>query len=237
MSTVQSSVCPCLDAHCNSQICFLWCMRPSFSIFHWSLRPRYRALSSLPLAYRMSTRPLDFYAGPMVWIDCEMTGLDPRKDKILEVAVRGLLVFWQCIWPTIIFFRFSLRTETSTLLTMGFNTPSRPKRVSWTGMSLIMPETRLSLHLTDKEWINGAPPNTARYSWPFSLRALTVDINLSTVRSYKGLLRIHTHTRIRYFRNFEIHKKVDASAQERCSGWQLSPCRPCLSGGRNAGGH
>lgn len=23
----------------------------------------------------------------MVWIDCEMTGLDPRRDKILEIAV------------------------------------------------------------------------------------------------------------------------------------------------------
>lgn len=32
-------------------------------------------------------QPLDFYAGPLVWIDCEMTGLDPRKDKILEIAV------------------------------------------------------------------------------------------------------------------------------------------------------
>jgi len=30
---------------------------------------------------------LDFYAGPLVWIDCEMTGLNPRKDKILEIAV------------------------------------------------------------------------------------------------------------------------------------------------------
>lgn len=37
----------------------------------------------------------------MVWIDCEMTGLDPRKDKILEVAVRELLDFWQYIWPNI----------------------------------------------------------------------------------------------------------------------------------------
>ncbi|KAG2043768.1 ribonuclease H-like domain-containing protein [Suillus americanus] len=31
--------------------------------------------------------PLDFNSGPMVWIDCEMTGLDPRKDKIMEIAV------------------------------------------------------------------------------------------------------------------------------------------------------
>lgn len=26
----------------------------------------------------------------MVWIDCEMTGLDPRKDKIIEIAVSVL---------------------------------------------------------------------------------------------------------------------------------------------------
>jgi DNA polymerase III epsilon subunit-like protein len=32
-------------------------------------------------------KPLDFKAGPMVWIDLEMTGLVPSKDKILEIAV------------------------------------------------------------------------------------------------------------------------------------------------------
>jgi len=32
-------------------------------------------------------KPLDVDAGPLVWIDCEMTGLDPRKDRILEIAV------------------------------------------------------------------------------------------------------------------------------------------------------
>ncbi|EIW80691.1 ribonuclease H-like protein [Coniophora puteana RWD-64-598 SS2] len=32
-------------------------------------------------------KPLDYNAGPMVWIDCEMTGLNPPKDKILEIAV------------------------------------------------------------------------------------------------------------------------------------------------------
>jgi oligoribonuclease len=31
---------------------------------------------------------LDFNAGPLVWIDCEMTGLNPQKDKIIEIAVR-----------------------------------------------------------------------------------------------------------------------------------------------------
>ncbi|CAA7258998.1 unnamed protein product [Cyclocybe aegerita] len=32
-------------------------------------------------------KPLEFLDGPLVWIDCEMTGLDPRKDRILEIAV------------------------------------------------------------------------------------------------------------------------------------------------------
>ncbi|KAJ8591301.1 ribonuclease H-like protein [Rhizopogon salebrosus TDB-379] len=31
--------------------------------------------------------PLDFTSGPMVWIDCEMSGLNHRKDKVLEIAV------------------------------------------------------------------------------------------------------------------------------------------------------
>ncbi|KAI0741192.1 ribonuclease H-like protein [Earliella scabrosa] len=35
----------------------------------------------------MEGRPLDYAAGPLVWIDCEMTGLNPRTDRILEIAV------------------------------------------------------------------------------------------------------------------------------------------------------
>ena len=37
--------------------------------------------------YTAMQKTLDFHAGPLVWIDCEMTGLDPRKDRILEIAV------------------------------------------------------------------------------------------------------------------------------------------------------
>ena len=44
------------------------------------------AIARRPLHTAMQ-KPLDFYDGPLVWIDCEMTGLDPRKDKILEIAV------------------------------------------------------------------------------------------------------------------------------------------------------
>ncbi|KAG2137251.1 ribonuclease H-like domain-containing protein [Suillus cothurnatus] len=43
--------------------------------------PQFRSFGMSPQT------PLDFNSGPMVWIDCEMTGLDPRKDKILEIAV------------------------------------------------------------------------------------------------------------------------------------------------------
>lgn len=31
--------------------------------------------------------PLGFHDGPLVWIDCEMTGLDPKTDRIIEIAV------------------------------------------------------------------------------------------------------------------------------------------------------
>lgn len=37
------------------------------------------------------TKPLDVNCGPLVWIDCEMTGLDYQNDTILEIAVRPLI--------------------------------------------------------------------------------------------------------------------------------------------------
>ncbi|THH05672.1 hypothetical protein EW146_g9837 [Bondarzewia mesenterica] len=39
------------------------------------------------LLFMDSRKPLNFHSGPLVWIDCEMTGLNPQKDKIMEVAV------------------------------------------------------------------------------------------------------------------------------------------------------
>ncbi|KZS88251.1 ribonuclease H-like protein [Sistotremastrum niveocremeum HHB9708] len=32
-------------------------------------------------------KPLGFNEGPLVWIDCEMTGLDPKRHRLLEIAV------------------------------------------------------------------------------------------------------------------------------------------------------
>ena len=39
-------------------------------------------------------KPLDYEAGPLVWVDCEMTGLDLQADKLLEIAVRGSSRFY-----------------------------------------------------------------------------------------------------------------------------------------------
>ncbi|KAI0365579.1 ribonuclease H-like protein [Pilatotrama ljubarskyi] len=39
------------------------------------------------LRTNMEFKPLHWQAGPLVWIDCEMTGLDPRKNQIIEIAV------------------------------------------------------------------------------------------------------------------------------------------------------
>ncbi|KAL1411434.1 Phosphatidylinositol 3,4,5-trisphosphate-dependent Rac exchanger 2 protein [Vanrija albida] len=35
----------------------------------------------------MSRSPLTYDDGPMVWVDCEMTGLDVANDRIIEIAV------------------------------------------------------------------------------------------------------------------------------------------------------
>jgi hypothetical protein len=37
-----------------------------------------------------SNEYLTFYDGPLVWIDCEMTGLDYKTDTILEIAVSAI---------------------------------------------------------------------------------------------------------------------------------------------------
>ncbi|KAK7691734.1 hypothetical protein QCA50_005134 [Cerrena zonata] len=34
-----------------------------------------------------STTSLHWDSGPLVWIDCEMTGLDPKQNQIIEIAV------------------------------------------------------------------------------------------------------------------------------------------------------
>lgn len=39
----------------------------------------------------MPSKPLYFHDGPLVWVDCEMTGLNLSKDKIIEIAVRILV--------------------------------------------------------------------------------------------------------------------------------------------------
>lgn len=36
---------------------------------------------------KMSERPYTGVENPLVWIDCEMSGLDPKKNRLLEIAV------------------------------------------------------------------------------------------------------------------------------------------------------
>lgn len=41
--------------------------------------------------------------GPLVWVDCEMTGLNPGKDKLLEIAVRKCVLL--CAFPSLTLFQ------------------------------------------------------------------------------------------------------------------------------------
>ncbi|PVG00409.1 ribonuclease H-like protein [Serendipita vermifera] len=52
-----------------------------------SFTPRTRTISSMMLQMMENPRPLTLDDGPLVWIDCEMTGLDYKKDILLEIAV------------------------------------------------------------------------------------------------------------------------------------------------------
>ena len=59
---------------------------PHIHLRHFSSLFVHRYRHSKPV--RMAPKPMNFNDGPLVWIDCEMTGLDPQKDRILEIAVR-----------------------------------------------------------------------------------------------------------------------------------------------------
>ena len=63
--------------------------RASVRASRYLFRQSRRYYPSMPSDQQLLT-PLGFNEGPLVWIDCEMTGLDPSKDKILEIAVLRL---------------------------------------------------------------------------------------------------------------------------------------------------
>jgi hypothetical protein len=48
---------------------------------------RFVSIMSTKKAFMVPPRPLTLKDGPLVWIDCEMTGLDFKKDVLLEIAV------------------------------------------------------------------------------------------------------------------------------------------------------
>lgn len=49
--------------------------------------PTLPLLSGSEFAPAPAPRTLDYDAGPLVWIDLEMTGLNTKTDKIMEIAV------------------------------------------------------------------------------------------------------------------------------------------------------
>jgi len=50
--------------------------------YWWTRSPNFDMDTYVPTGRRLTLQD-----GPLVWIDCEMTGLNPRTDKILEIAV------------------------------------------------------------------------------------------------------------------------------------------------------
>jgi hypothetical protein len=59
-------------------------------------RPSHKARNLRKTRPIMDPRQLSYGDGPMVWVDCEMTGLDPDKDKILEIAVSAFFSVLGC---------------------------------------------------------------------------------------------------------------------------------------------
>lgn len=81
---------------------------------------QFRAANSLRSFRNMSTNPLQgrltYYDGPLVWIDCEMTGLDYKKDRILEIAILITNGNLEIVDDGL---EFVIRTEKSVLDNMG----------------------------------------------------------------------------------------------------------------------
>ncbi|KIJ51301.1 hypothetical protein M422DRAFT_26722, partial [Sphaerobolus stellatus SS14] len=61
-------------------------MSRAFLIRTYKYRPR-PYIRFARMANFSAKGPLMYNDGPLVWVDCEMTGLDPDKDKIIEIAV------------------------------------------------------------------------------------------------------------------------------------------------------
>lgn len=82
---------------------------------------------------------LGFDSGPLVWVDCEMTGLQPRKDKILEIAVLitngNLEVMDEGL-------EFIIRTEESVLDRMDPWCKSQHAQSGLTSACLLSPHTK-----------------------------------------------------------------------------------------------
>lgn len=70
-----------------------------------------------PIPPPPATRTLTRADGPLVWIDCEMTGLDSRTDRILEIAV--LITDGNTLTPVDEGISYAIRTPKTALDEMG----------------------------------------------------------------------------------------------------------------------
>lgn len=75
-----------------------------------------------------SVKPLDFASGPLVWIDCEMTGLNSKTDRILEIAVCAVFLFINEVLSVFRKHRFSSLMVTSSWSIPGSNISSTLRR-------------------------------------------------------------------------------------------------------------
>ena len=66
-------------------------LRPCYSrrlrAENYTPRLHRRITTYASMSETVEPKAIEYESAPLVWVDCEMTGLDYRKDKILEIAV------------------------------------------------------------------------------------------------------------------------------------------------------
>jgi hypothetical protein len=121
---------------------------------------------------------LNFDAGPLVWIDCEMTGLNPKKQRIWKLLFVSSTCLTSCGTHTVMFV---------TLDCAGPDNERKPRPCRWrrpirhtdretdlgmfsyiaSSLSLVFMLLFIISAIRRTAWTNGAPSNTPRYGSHF----------------------------------------------------------------------